>query len=154
MKRSTPLKRTAFKRKPAKPKKKRRARLPSRKALVASLDRLTSLIVRSRDGRCVLCHSTERLQCGHILGRRSHGARWDIHPGGNTAAQCSNCNIKHNSHQWIFYSWYIDNYGRAAFDSLYRRWSAGHKYSRMELIALVTEYKVKLESAGADGGET
>jgi len=32
----------------------------SRKWLIAELDRLTSLIVRDRDGRCVTCGSTQR----------------------------------------------------------------------------------------------
>lgn len=131
--------------------KKKRARMPSRKSLVTKLDRLTSLIVRLRDGgRCVLwginatCTGIEKLQNGHIFGRRSHGARFDIEAGGNCAAQCSSCNIKHNHHQWIFYKWYIDRYGKEAFDAMYIRWSKGRKYSRLELIALCAEYQTKL----------
>lgn len=122
--------------------------MPSRRSLVKKLDTLTSLIVRLRDGgRCVLfginqnCLGTERLQCGHIFGRRSHGARFDIEAGGNTAAQCANCNIKHNAHQWVFYRYYIDKYGQESFDALYRRWAKGRKYSTPELRDLVGEYQ-------------
>lgn len=130
-----------------KAKAKKRTRLPSRKHLVKEVDQLVSLIVRARDGnRCVLCGSTERVQCGHIFGRRSHGARFDVELGGNTAAQCASCNIKHNSHQWIFFSWFIDKWGREAFDAMYVRWAAGRKYSRLELIELKAELATKLAS--------
>lgn len=126
-------------------KKVKRARLPTRKKLVQTLDILTSQIVRLRDGQCVLCHTTERLQCGHLFGRRSHGARWDLERDGNCHCQCSGCNQRHNVDPWRYFQWYLDWHGREAFDALYRRWAAGHKYSRLELIALVAEYKVKLE---------
>ncbi len=144
MKRSQ-IARTAFKRKPPKPKvKKKRETLPSRAKLVKTLDTLTSKIVRMRDGQCVLCHTTERLQCGHIFGRRSHGARWDIEPDGNCHCQCSGCNINHNRDPWKYFNWFLDWHGRPAFDALYTRWSKGRKYSRIELIALVSEYEIKL----------
>lgn len=144
MKRSA-VKRVAFKSKPPKDKKKpTRAKLPSRAKLVKTLDTLTSQIVRLRDGQCVLCHSTERLQCGHIFGRRSHGARWDIEPDGNCHGQCAGCNQRHNHDPWRYYNWFLDWHGRQAFDEMYKRWSAGRKYSRLELISLVAEYEIKL----------
>lgn len=134
-------------------KKAKRKKMPSRKSLIVKLDSLTSQIVRLRDGgRCVLfginqnCLGSERLQCGHIFGRRSHGARFDIEVGGNTAAQCANCNQLHNYRPWVFYRWFIGLYGQETFDAMYTRWSRGQKYSRSDLIALIAEYQTKLDS--------
>jgi hypothetical protein len=139
------LKRSEFVRKPAKKKKPKRDKLPSRAKLVKELDRLTSLIVRARDnGKCVLCGSAERLQCGHIFGRRSHGARFDIAPNGNCHAQCSGCNQRHNYEPWRYYRWFIGRFGQEVFDAMYTRWTKGHKYSRRELIEMVAEYTVAL----------
>lgn len=132
------------KRKIAAKKKLGRVKLPSRGKLVKALDSLTSQIVRLRDGQCVLCGATERLQCGHLFGRRSHGARWDLERDGNCHTQCAGCNQRHINDPWRYFNWYLDWHGRQAFDELYKRWSAGRKYSRLELIALVKEYEAKL----------
>lgn len=140
-----PMKRGPIARKAGRKKKSGRAKLPTRKKLVERLDSLTSQIVRLRDGQCVLCHSTERLQCGHLFGRRSHGARWDLERDGNCHTQCAGCNQRHNYDPWKYFNWYLDWHGRKAFDELYKRWSAGRKYSRLELIALVAEYEIKLK---------
>lgn len=133
-------------------KKVKRKKLPSRRSLVRTLDTLHSLIIRKRDGgRCVLyginscCLGAERLHCGHIFSRRSHSARWDVEVGGNAAAQCASCNIKHNAHPWIFYKWYIDIFGIEQFDAMYRRWSTGHQYNRQDLIQMVAGLKLHLE---------
>jgi hypothetical protein len=135
----------------ARKKKGKRKGVRSWKLLIKDLDALTSKIVRLRDGgRCVLfginanCLGSERLQNGHIFGRRSHGARWDTQPDGNCHAQCANCNKKHNAHQWIYYRWYIDKFGQEAFDELYRRWAKGRRYTRLELQNLVPEFESKL----------
>lgn len=149
----------------ARRKKGKRGGVRTWKQLIKDLDVLTSKIVRLRDDdRCVLfgindnCLGSERLQNGHIFGRRSHGARWDTEPDGNCHAQCANCNKKHNVHQWVYYRWYIDKFGQEAFDDLYRRWAKGHKYTRLELQNLVPEFESKLNelrarSPRADGRE-
>lgn len=49
----------------------------SRKKLVKALDTLWSLVVRTRDGRCVKCGKTTDLQAHHyIIGRRSLATRF------------------------------------------------------------------------------
>ena len=136
----TPRTRRAIRRKV-----KKRTRLPSRAKLVKELDRLTSLIVRLKGNGCVICGSQERLQCGHLFGRRSHGARFDIEEGGNCSVQCAPCNKNHNNRPYIYLKWHQDRFGTDVTDALYRRWSAGHKYSRLELINMVAEYKAKWE---------
>jgi hypothetical protein len=49
---------------------------PTQKQLVAKADALFSLVVRS-PGRCVICGTTERLQCAHGFSRRHRNTRWD-----------------------------------------------------------------------------
>lgn len=144
LRRRTPIGSNGSRKKPTAAKARKRARLPSRAKLIKRLDSLTSQIVRLRDGRCVLCGTTERLQCGHIFGRRSHGARFDIDFGGNTAAQCAPCNQRHNYDQWRFYRWFINEYGQPAFEDLYRRWAKGRKYSNPELRKMIEAYEKKL----------
>jgi len=124
--------------------RKGRGKLPSFKWLKNRLDILTSQIVRLRDGRCVLCGTSERLQCGHIFGRRSHGARWDIEPDGNCHGQCSGCNQRHNYEPLRFYRWFIQKFGQEKFDELYARWQKGRKFTRLELVNLVAEYESRL----------
>ena len=65
----------------------------SRKWLVAELDRLTSVIVRKRDGRCVTCGSVQGLQCSHFYSRRYLSVRFDLR---NCNAMCAGCNRRHN----------------------------------------------------------
>ena len=65
----------------------------SRKWLIAELDRLTSMIVRGRDGRCVTCGGAQGLQCSHFYSRRYLSVRFDLR---NCNAMCSACNRRHN----------------------------------------------------------
>src|SRR5215212_12073548 len=66
----------------------------SRRWLVAELDRLTSLIVRRRDRRCVTCGERRGLQCSHFYSRRHLATRFDLR---NCNAMCADCNRRHNS---------------------------------------------------------
>jgi Bacteriophage Lambda NinG protein. len=130
---------------------KKRTKLPSRKKLIQTLDSLTSQIVRLRDRCCVLCSTTERLQCGHIFGRRSHGARFDITDNGNCHVQCAGCNQRHNYDPNRYFRWYINRFGQESFDELYTRWAKGRKYSQPELREMITRYQTKLESLQKEG---
>lgn len=128
--------------------RKRRPRkdlMPTRKRLIRDLDSLVSQIVRLRDGRCVECGSTEKLTNGHVLGRRSFATRFDITPDGDCHAQCWPDNFRAARTGAVSYhAWYVRTFGADAFDALYRRWTAGKKWSRLELIALRTELTAKL----------
>jgi hypothetical protein len=59
------------------------------KDLVAELDRVFSLYIRSKYDRCYTCGSTYELQCGHYIKRRFYAVRWDEN---NCRVQCKNCN--------------------------------------------------------------
>lgn len=127
-------------------KKPKRAKLPTRKALIKRLDTLTSQIVRLRDGCCVQCGSVENLTAGHVLSRRSHSVRWDVSEnGGNVWCQCWPCNFRHGSNSPIpYFQWYVRRFGQARLDILYLVWAKGRKFSNPELRAMIDHYTVKL----------
>jgi hypothetical protein len=115
--------------------------LPSRKKLIAELDRLTSLIVRARDGCCVVTGSVDQLTCGHLFSRRSMATRFDISDDGNCHAQAWASNFRHTFDSYPYQSWYRKKFGQEKLDALYQRWLKGHKYSTLELRQMVEEYR-------------
>lgn len=58
----------------SKPKKRKR---PARRNYMAQADALFSKFIRTRDGRCVECGTTEFLQCAHIISRSYKTIRVD-----------------------------------------------------------------------------
>lgn len=62
----------------------------SKKSLTNSLDKLCSLIIRSK-GRCEFCHNTETLQCAHIYSRSYRNLRWDLN---NLLCLCAKCHFE------------------------------------------------------------
>jgi Bacteriophage Lambda NinG protein len=87
----------------------------SRRWLVAELDRLTSLIVRRRDRRCVTCGETKGLQCSHFYSRRHLAVRFDLR---NTNAMCSACNRRHNSDPSAYLAFMAERYGPGVVEEL------------------------------------
>lgn len=63
-------------------------------------DQLFSRMVRERDGSCVRCGSTDRLQCAHIISRSYHATRVDED---NAVALCQGCHVffTHRPLEWI-----------------------------------------------------
>ena len=57
------------------------------------LDQLVSKVIRLENPRCVICGSTENIQCGHYISRIVKALRWHYL---NVHTQCSSCNVKHN----------------------------------------------------------
>ena len=55
-------------------------RRKKRVSLVKKADRLFSVAIRDRDGRCLACGARDNLQCAHIISRRytNDGLRWDF----------------------------------------------------------------------------
>lgn len=127
-----------------KAKKAKRTKLMSRKSLIKKIDSLVFQIVCLMYAGCVECGSEDKPTTGHVLSRRSYATRWDFR---NVFRQCWPCNYKAAmTAAASYHAWFVRTYGAEAFEQLYRAWTAGHKYSRLELIALVAEYQVKLES--------
>lgn len=125
--------------KPTKQKKQKRKNPKSeRKALEKELDRLTSLIVRKRDGFCVTCGSRDNLQCGHLIKRGRKWTRWDLR---NCNCQCASCNIKHNYYPEIYTEWFIGKYGLDLYKSLVAWSQLPVKHSETWLKDKVVEYQ-------------
>src|SRR5215212_2558359 len=80
----------------------------SRRWLVAELDRLTSLIVRRRDRRCVTCGERRGLQCSHFYSRRYLATRFDLR---NCNAMCAGCNRRHNEDPGPYLRFMLERYG-------------------------------------------
>lgn len=110
----------------------------SRKWLVAELDKLTSLIVRRRDGRCVTCGAVQGLQCSHFYSRRYLAVRFDLR---NCNAMCSACNRRHNRDRRPYEGYMLKTYGTgvvAELDGL--RMSLG-KVTDEELEEILGQYR-------------
>ena len=85
-------------------------------------DRLFSIIVRRRDGRCQSCGTTADLQCAHLASRRYLATRWDLN---NAVALCRACHQRFtvNPVQWTV--WLLDRLGDPAFAALHRKAVSG-----------------------------
>ncbi len=68
--------------------------------LLQKADKVFSLYIRQRDGRCVRCGKADGLQCMHIISRRYRAVRWnDL----NAMAGCMACHVfyTHRPLEWI-----------------------------------------------------
>lgn len=113
--------------------KPKRQKKSDRKKIVAKLDQLVSEIVRKRDGKCVICGTTERLQAGHLFSRVAYSIRWDLN---NVFAQCSGCNLRHEHDSFPFHDWFIREYSLEDFRILHALWKHPKKWTQAELEAL------------------
>lgn len=124
------LSRSAFRRKPPEP--------GSRKWLIAELDRITSIIVRRRDGRCVTCGSRRNLQCSHFYSRRYLAIRFDFT---NCNSMCSTCNKRHNFNPFPYVRFMNSRYGPDAVGRLHALRMAVRKVTDDELRETLDRYK-------------
>ena len=128
-----------------KPEKREKTRKPirkrgksQRKKLVAELDRVFSLYIRKRDGRCVLCGTTERLQCGHLFSRTAYSTRWHT---ANAHGQCAKHNLMHEHDAWPFYSWFIHKFGREKFEQMHVAYNTPRKFTDAELEDMIETFR-------------
>ena len=103
------------------PKPKRKKKGPAKKKPKAGnytsrLDALVRRIVRARDQRCVICGSTEALECSHYLGRAKMGTRWDLR---NVNLQCAKCHREHHAGNPAYMKFLAKTYGEDIFEELY-----------------------------------
>ncbi len=113
---------------------------PKRTTLRNKADKLFSLLIRSRDGRCVRCSRTDGLQCAHIVGRRYFAVRWDE---ANAVALCMGCHktFTHDPLGWI------DFIGEERFFELKRR--AQQVHPQPDYVALVASLEARLQEVAA-----
>ena len=110
----------------------------SRKWLIAELDRLTSLIVRKRDKRCVTCGSAQGLQSSHFYSRRYLSIRFDLR---NCNAMCAGCNRRHNRDRLPYERYMRKAYGPAVISELDELRMGLEKVTEAQLADLLDEYK-------------
>jgi hypothetical protein len=110
----------------------------SRKGLVAELDRLTSLIVRKRDRKCVTCGSVQSLQCSHFYSRRYLSVRFDLR---NCNAMCAGCNRRHNRDRKPYERYMLKAYGTGVVTELDQLRASLHKVTYVQLLELLDEYR-------------
>lgn len=116
----------------------RRPEEGSRKWLVAELDRLTSVIVRKRDKRCVTCGATQGLQCSHFYSRRYLSVRFDLR---NCNAMCAGCNRRHNRDSKPYERYMQKKYGAAVITELDGLRMGLGKVTDEELGEMLAQYK-------------
>lgn len=109
--------------------------------LTDELDRLTSLIIRARHPRCVLCDSVVDLENGHLLTRTWRPTRWDISPTGNCHTLCHRDNMEHEGKPEKYTLWYIGRFGRAAYEELRQRAASHQKFTYETLLEMHEERK-------------
>lgn len=100
MRRKKPIARTA------RPRPRRKGKIAS---LKAECDKLFSLYIRKRDGKCQVCGDTERLQCAHGFSRRYHNTRWDEL---NAFALCQGCHFSLTFDPLAWEGWLMHRLGR------------------------------------------
>jgi hypothetical protein len=122
---------------PKKPKKK----AEKLSTITNRLDALTSRIVRLRDRRCVVCGSTENLQCGHYLSRVFVNVRWDLR---NCNCQCARCNMAHEYNVWPYTTWMLQEYGAGVLTMLSAMAQSSKKMTRSERLEIETLLKAEL----------
>lgn len=105
------------------------------------LDTLTSLIVRKRDGACVICGTTRDLTASHFYRRQYMAIRFDLR---NVAAMCVTCNFRHSEDATAYTQWFLDLYSDETMRELYRLRTEGRCPSFAELKEMVNAYRETL----------
>jgi hypothetical protein len=110
----------------------------SRKWLIAELDRLTSIIVRKRDKRCVTCGSVQSLQCSHFYSRRYLAVRFDLR---NCNAMCAACNRRHNRDRKPYERYMRKAYWQGVIEELDQLRASFQKVADSQLLGLLHDYR-------------
>jgi len=111
-------------------------RKTTRKGWVRKLDKLVGDIVKARDGRCIVCGTTENLTSGHLFSRVAYSTRWDLD---NVYAQCRNCNFRHESDPYPMMEAVKKIHSPKLIEHLHRKYVTPHKYKTFELEELYNE---------------
>ncbi len=110
----------------------------SRKWLIAELDKLTSIIVRKRDRRCVTCGKWQGLQCSHYYPRRYLAIRFSLV---NCNAMCARCNRNHNTDPLPYLAYMLETYGEKVISQLEVLKGSSGRVSDEELWDMLEQYR-------------
>jgi hypothetical protein len=109
---------------------------------VRKLDTVFSKYIRARDGYCVVCGTSNQLQCGHLLSRIAYSTRWDEV---NASAQCASCNIKHENNPAPYMLWFVKRFGEKKLEELNLQYNTPKKFSNNDLENMIEYYTKKLK---------
>ena len=122
----------------------------NRQRIVTRLDKLLHDIVVLRDRACVICGSTTNLQAGHLFTRSYGRVKYNLL---NTHCQCRSHNFLHEHKPDIYTKWFLDKYGKTAYDDLYteahlpsepiKTWQLEHIEDTLKVIKKSLENEVK-----------
>jgi hypothetical protein len=121
----------------------KRAPTHSRRWYIEELDRVTSLIVRMRDGACVTCGEArwEYLTCSHFYKRVWVNVRFHLI---NCNCQCFVCNDRHNFNVIPYTTWFVETYGTDAMHDLFVLRNQRQTPTDDELRALLESHRCML----------
>lgn len=117
--------------------------IDTRQGKIDELDKLTSLIVRQRDGECVTCHRTDELTASHFYSRRWLHVRFDLV---NVHAQCWTCNQIHSLNPWPYLHFLLDTYGDDVLTPLHQKRMSREPVQDSTLDELIVEYRLMLQA--------
>jgi len=117
-----------------------------RQVAIMLADKYCRLYILHRDGfRCAECGSKTNPTWGHVISRRHLATRWDEL---NSFCQCWSCNFLHTKDQYPFFNWFIEKYGKAKLDELYRKAHSGKKLSIIDILQIAEYYAKKCFQSG------
>ena len=118
--------------------RKHKKRLPSISSLKKKADAVFSIFIRNRDGnKCVLCNSTDRVQCGHLIKRGKMATRYDEV---NCHCLCSICNFKDQYEPQHYTRWFVKNYGALMYEDLVDRSKGIKQMKRIDYEGIIKKY--------------
>ena len=111
------------------------------------LDKVHSQYIRYLYGSvCVVCGSTEKVGCGHVMTRSAYSTRWDTEEGGNCYPQCWACNYRHEFDAYPYFNWFLEKYGKEKLDRLHRRHKALAKYKSSDLESMIANFEGQMST--------
>ncbi len=83
--------------------------------LLQKADKVFSLYIRERDGRCSCCGESHRLQCMHVISRRYRRLRWNPK---NAVAGCLMCHAEYTNKPLEWEDWVEQRFGDGTWSAL------------------------------------
>lgn len=112
--------------------------------LKRELDRVFSIFIRQRDGKCFTCNAIlpiAKLQNGHYVPRQHLSLRWSEL---NCSAQCMPCNVFKKGAMDEYATNLLRKYGPNILEKLLEQKRKTVKFTTTDLQTMIEKYKAKL----------
>ncbi len=90
---------------------------------------------------CFRIKSWSRMHAGHFFGRGIGGGSGAYFDTRNISTQCPTCNAFQQGNMYPYKEFMLERYGQQVIDELEIKHRSGHKWSEIELIALMEYFK-------------